>query len=139
LLGKMKPKPKVYVLTAATPKDRIRDLHDALIDALQKDALCTVTFRGRVWRNMLMTSVTRTDEPDSPPSFDVELQNIRTAETANAALPDPADFHAKPQKQRGPQPSAAPAAEEKAALTGTGSQLHAMFSAGADAISGAVL
>lgn len=128
---------KTHVLSAIAPSDRIQALHDDLIKVKQGGFLCKFTFRGRIYRDQLVTSVTLTYDRTSPPVFDIETSAIATVKTALADLPDPADFHAKPTVSLGPAAKKVPSEAEIQRVDP--SLLKWATNGGLDAIAGSIL
>lgn len=90
--------PSVTVITADGPTDRIGDLHDALIKVKTEGRFCTVTFRGRIYPNYVVTKVgwkTQKNEVGLG-RFSLELQSINIVATDTADLPNPASLRLKP-------------------------------------------
>ncbi len=90
--------PSVNVIVSDGPKDRIGDLHDALIKVKSEGRFCTVTFRGRIYPNYICTKVSwKTQKGEAGLGrFTIELQSINVVETATADLPNPASLRLKP-------------------------------------------
>lgn len=88
-------------------KDRVSDAHDALIRILQGALLVTVTFKGRIYEEYLLTRVTLTSNPGEfgMGRFSVDARAFRTVTGATAQLPDPADFRALPKAKTGNKPA----------------------------------
>jgi len=92
------PSPSVNVIATDGPKDRIGDLHDALIKVKTEGLFCTVTFRGRIYPDYICTKVGwRTQKGEAGLGrFTLEMQSISVVETATADLPNPASLRLKP-------------------------------------------
>jgi len=88
----------VNVIVSEAPRDRIGELHDALIQVKQEARFCTVTFRGRVYPDFLMTRVgwKSTKGEAGLGRFTLNLQSLRIVATATATLPNPASLRLKP-------------------------------------------
>jgi hypothetical protein len=108
LLGTVGPEPEisVFVWSADTPRDRIGELHDQLIDVKQKSRFVTVTFRGRMYPGYILTKVrwSSTKGEVGVGRFHLELQSIRIVQNAVAELPDPASLRLKPKKNQAKPP-----------------------------------
>lgn len=92
------PAPSVNVIVADGPSDRIGDFHDAMIKVKTEGRFCTVTFRGRVYPNYVLTKVgwkTQKGEVGLG-RFTLEMQSIRIVTTETADLPNPASLRLKP-------------------------------------------
>jgi hypothetical protein len=91
-------------------KDRVSDAHDALIRILQGALLVTVSFKGRIYEDYLLTRVTLTSNPGEfgMGRFSVDARAFRTVTGATAQLPDPADFRALPKAKTGNKPPKTP-------------------------------
>jgi hypothetical protein len=114
-LGSDEDSTKVSVFQSDEPVDRIGELHDQLIAIKSKSRFVTVTFRGRIYPEFLITKVTWTTEPGKPGkgTFKLELQSVRLTTNGVADLPDPASLRLKPVKQQAnpPKPAAGSSAE----------------------------
>jgi hypothetical protein len=90
--------PNVNVIVADGPIDRIGDLHDALIAVKQNAYFCTVTFRGRIYPDYIVTKVGWKSVKGEVGlgRFTVELQSIHIVSTETADLPNPASLRLKP-------------------------------------------
>lgn len=97
---------KVLVWTSETPRDRIGELHDQLIDVKQRARFVTVTFRGRVYPGYILKKVTWSSRPGEVGlgRFQLELQSIRIVQNAVAELPDPSSLRLKPVKSTAKPP-----------------------------------
>lgn len=118
--------PSVTVITADGPTDRIGDLHDALIKVKSEGRFCTVTFRGRIYPNYIVTKVgwkTQKNEVGLG-RFTLELQSIHVVTTDTADLPNPASLRLKPvaTSAKPPKPVGDPAPD------GAGTNLESLAS-----------
>jgi len=102
LLGVEEETTQASVFQADQPVDRIGELHDQLISIKTNSRFCTVTFRGRVYPNFLVTKVNWSSAPREVGigRFKLELESIRIVTNATAELPDPASLRLKPAKQQ---------------------------------------
>jgi hypothetical protein len=93
-LGSEEESAKVTVFQSDEPVDRIGELHDQLISIKEKSRFCTVTFRGRVYPNYIVTKVGWSSAPGEAGigRFKLELQSVRLVTNATAELPDPASL-----------------------------------------------
>ncbi len=100
------------VLQADQPVDRVGDAHDTLIDIMNNALLVTASFKGRLYLDYLITSVTLESAPGKfgCGNFKVDLRAFRTVTGTNVKLPDPADFRALPSVKKGNKP---PKADEE--------------------------
>jgi hypothetical protein len=83
--------------------DRVADVHDHLIRILQGALLVTVSFKGRVYTDYLLTRVTLSSNSGEfgLGRFGVDARAFRTVTGETVQLPDPADFRALPTKKAG--------------------------------------
>jgi hypothetical protein len=98
------------VLQASAPVDRVNATHDTLIEIMNTGLLVTVSFKGRLYIDYLLTSVELSQGPGEAGMgrFMVDLRAFRTVEGVNVVLPDPADFRALPQVKKGNVPATTP-------------------------------
>jgi len=100
---------RVSVLQADSEVARVNEFHDALLDLQETTELLTITVKGQVWTDMVLTSVRRTDPQGKAgcAQFGIMLQQIRTVETQTVELPPVPKATAKVSKgavQYGPPP-----------------------------------
>ncbi len=109
-------------------KDRVSDAHDQLIRILQSALLVTITFKGRIYTDYLLTRVTLTHNPGEfgMGRFGVDARAFRTVTGATVQLPDPADFRALPKTASGNKPTKTPDPDP--------TQLKSLSAAGFDAL-----
>lgn len=93
----------VQTLQATTPADRVIAVHDQLIDILDNVLLVTVSFKGRLFVDYLLTEVElqQTAGKAGIGKFRVEARAFRTVTGTTVQLPDPADFRALPNTNKG--------------------------------------
>lgn len=98
---------KVQVLSAGAPVARVNQFHDALLSLLVSATPVIVTFKGHAYVDMVLTSVTRTDEGGQAgrASFAVELQQISTVETKTVDLPPVPKAKGPKQVAKPPEPT----------------------------------
>jgi hypothetical protein len=98
--------------------DRVADVHDQLIRILQGALLVTVSFKGRVYADYLLTRVTLTSNSGEfgLGRFGVDARAFRTVTGETVQLPDPADFRALPSKGAGNKGKKAPSPEPKESI-----------------------
>lgn len=128
---------KPYLMSSLLPNDRILELHDALILAQSTAALCKFTYRGRTYKDFLLTGVNLSYGKSAMGKFSLEAKEIRTVKTALTTLPKPADLTAKPPTKLGPQGKVGPPASEQEIIQA--SLAHQLGDFGLDAIAGAIL
>lgn len=108
---------KVHTLQAGGSLDRVNDLHDQLIGVKQNAIPITVTFKGRIYPDFIVTSIVRTDTKGEVglTRFTLECEQFQTVETGTAELPDPADLRPRAKKDDGKKPSETLSEAEEAA------------------------
>jgi len=133
LLGGAEDAAQVTVFQSDQPVDRIGELFDRLIQIKDNSYFCTVTFRGRIYPDYLVTKVGWTSAPGEAGigRFKLELQSVRLVSNATAELPDPASLRLKPQKQQTNPPKAASGGAEGASKKPRESILSQVSGAGA--------
>lgn len=102
---------QVRVLQATGgPVDRVNDTFDTLITILNTGLLVTVSFKGRLYIDYLLTSVELSQGPREAGMgrFKVEARAFRTVTGTTVVLPDPADFRALPKVGKGNTPTKNP-------------------------------
>jgi hypothetical protein len=82
---------------------RIAYVHDTLCEILRKALLVTVSYKGHIHKDYLLTRVSLTSNPGEfgLGRFGVDARAFRTVTGVDVQLPDPADFRATPQKKAG--------------------------------------
>lgn len=97
----------VLQVTAGAPVDPVNDTHDTLIEIMNTGLLVTVSFKGRLYLDYLLTSVELSQGKGEAGCgrFKVEARAFRTVTGVNVALPDPADFRALPKVSKGNTPA----------------------------------
>lgn len=121
------------ILQADTPIDRVGDTHDTLIEIMNGALLVTVSFKGRLYADYLLTSVELKNEAGKfgCASFSVDARAFRTVTGVRVQLPDPADFRALPASKKGNKPT-------KAGDPDPTKKGKSLLAQGTDAINGAV-
>ncbi|MES2384536.1 MAG: hypothetical protein V4593_08300 [Pseudomonadota bacterium] len=101
---------QVNTLQTASPVDRVNDTFDTLIEVMNTGLLVTVSFKGRLYLDYLLTAVelTQGKGESGMGRFKVEARAFRTVTGTNVALPDPADFRALPGVKKGNTPTKTP-------------------------------
>jgi hypothetical protein len=101
---------QVGVLQATQPVDRVNDTHDALIEIMNTGLLVTVSFKGRLYLDYLLTKVKLSQGKGEAGMgrFKVDLRAFRAVTGVNVVLPDPADFRALPKVGKGNTPTKTP-------------------------------
>ncbi len=96
----------VQTLQAATDVDRVAAVHEALCEILSKALLVTLSFKGRLYVDYLLTEVTLTESAGKfgAASFKVDARAFRTVTGVAVRLPDPEDFRALPSQNKGNKP-----------------------------------
>lgn len=103
----------ITVLAADTPVDRIHEFYERLLQLALAGSELTITFKGRDYARMRLTSVGKTDAPGEVgrSKFPVAFKEIRTVTTKQVKLPKVPQAKAK--KDLGAKTSKAQNAEEK--------------------------
>jgi hypothetical protein len=98
------------VLQATAPVDRVNDTFDTLVEILNTGLLVTVSFKGRLYIDYLLTTVELVQGKNEAGMgrFKVEARAFRAVTGVNVALPDPADFRALPKLAKGNAPTKTP-------------------------------
>jgi hypothetical protein len=98
------------VLQSSSPIDRVNETHDTLVEVMNTGLLVTISFRGRLYLDYLLTSVELSQGPGEGGMgrFMVALRAFRTVTGVNVVLPDPTDFRALPQVKKGNVPAKTP-------------------------------
>lgn len=111
---------RVSVLQADTDVARVNEFHDALLDLQAATELLTITVKGQVWTDMVLTSVKRTDPQGKAgcATFGVSLQQIRTIETQTVELPPVPKATAKVSRGKVSTDEATEKARDKSVLLG---------------------
>jgi hypothetical protein len=107
---------QVRVLQATGgPVDRVNDTFDTLIEIMNTGLLVTVSFKGRLYLDYLLTSVELSQGPKEGGMgrFKVEARAFRAVTGTVVALPDPADFRALPAVKKGNTPTKTPDPDPK--------------------------
>jgi Dit-like tail protein len=100
----------VATLKADTEVDRVNVAHDTLVGIMNTGLLVTVSFKGRLYLDYLLTSVELSQGKGESGCgrFKVEVRAFRTVKGTNVALPDPTDFRALPKVSKGNTPTKTP-------------------------------
>lgn len=100
----------VQTLQSAAPVNRVNDTHDALIEILNKALLVTLSFKGRLYIDYLLTEVELTESAGmfGCARFKVEARAFRTVTGTLVNLPDPEDFRALPAVSKGSKTTKTP-------------------------------
>lgn len=104
-----------HAFSADTPRDRIRDMHERLIELLDNSHEVEITFRGYTLDKMILTGLTSHSNPGELGSgrFSLKFNKLNTVTTQQGGdLPDPNDARLKAKKARAAK-AAAKASEEK--------------------------
>jgi hypothetical protein len=90
--------------------DYVNEAFDTLVGILNTGLLVTVSFKGRLYIDYLLTSVELSQGKGDAGCgrFKVEARAFRTVSGVNVDLPDPADFRALPTQKKGNQPAKTP-------------------------------
>lgn len=89
----------------SSPRSRIRDVYEKLIEAKESHALVTIITRDREYFDMLITRVAapRTVEKGSATAFELDFERIRVADSETVESPQPAEARGKTTKNKGGQ------------------------------------
>jgi len=100
----------VSPLQLGTPANRVLDVHVQLIEILDNVLLVTVSFKGRLFVDYLLTEVELTQSAGKfgAGHFKVQARAFRTVTGTTVELPDPADFRALPNTNKGNKPATTP-------------------------------
>lgn len=101
---------KAIVAVATTPSDLVNGAHDRLVEILQNLQRVTISFKGRLYIDYLLTEVELTHAAGQVGMgrFKCSARTINTVTGTSVKLPDPADFRATPQKNKGNKASTTP-------------------------------
>jgi hypothetical protein len=99
---------RVSTLQSASAVDRVGDVHDRLVEIMNGALLVTVSFKGRLYIDYLLTKVELLQQAGKAGmgTFKVTARAFRTVTGTTVSLPDPADFRALPKVNKGNKPSA---------------------------------
>lgn len=97
------------------PVDRVNEAFDTLVGIMNTGLLVTVSFKGRLYLDYLLTSVKLSQGKGDAGCgrFMVKARAFRTVTGVNVQLPDPADFRALPQQKKGNSPAKTPDPDPK--------------------------
>lgn len=109
----------VQVRQAEVVANRVLDVHDQLIGILDGALLVTVSFKGRLFPDYLLTEVELTQSAGKfgIGKFRVEARAFRTVTGTQVQLPDPTDFRALPNINKGNKPTTTPDPDPKKAVS----------------------
>lgn len=98
------------VLQAPQDIDRVARAFDTLVKILNTGLLVTVSFKGRIYPNYVLTTVELSQGRGESGCgrINVELRSFRTVKGIDVVLPDPADFRALPKNTKGNTPTVTP-------------------------------
>lgn len=90
-------------LQATSATDRVTSVHDQLIAIMNGKLLVTVSFKGRLYIDYLLTEIELSHQAGKfgQGSFKVQARAFRTVTGVAAQLPLPADFRAKANAKKG--------------------------------------
>lgn len=90
--------------------DYVNEAFDTLVDIMTTGLLVTVSFKGRLYLDYLITRVGLSQGKGDAGCgrFKVKARAFRTVSGVNVDLPDPADFRALPTQKKGNQPAKTP-------------------------------
>ncbi len=96
----------VDVLQSDSPVDRVNETHDRLVDIMNGALPVTVSFKGKLYKEYLLTEVELNHGAGyfGGGKFKVQARAFRTVTGTTAQLPDPADFRAAAKKAAGNKP-----------------------------------
>ena len=79
---------KIWVLEPKSDENRIQAIHDALVDVMKGAELCTISHKGLVLPDYVITSVSRSHQggQGGKASFTVELQHVQQVSTLSLSL-----------------------------------------------------
>lgn len=97
----------IDVLQADQPVDRVSEAHDRLIEIMNGALPVTISFKGRLYNQYLLTEVELTQAAGSfgAGKFKVQARAFRTVTGTTVELPDPSDFRALANKAKGNKPA----------------------------------
>lgn len=110
---------QVQVLAAGAPVARVNQFHEALLTLQRTATPCIVTVKGHSNADLVLTSVTRTDEQGKlgRASFTVQFKQIATVETQTVKLPPVPKAKAVKNQKKSEAEEATPEQEEEAGLS----------------------
>lgn len=99
----------VLQITGA-PVDRVNAAFDTLVGIMRTGLLVTVSFKGRLYADYLLTSVQLSQGKGEAGCgrFKVEARAFRTVSGIEVKLPDPEDFRSLPKQAKGSKPATTP-------------------------------
>ena len=98
---------QVDALKADQPVDRVSEAHDRLIEIMNGALPVTISFKGRLYNQYLLTEVVLEQAAGSfgAGKFKVTARAFRTVNSKEAKLPDPSDFRAQAKTAKGNKPA----------------------------------
>lgn len=99
LFGTKEKQLSVSVYQPASESDRVGDLDSLLAEILDNAYTCVMTWKGKVYPALQLTSCKRSDASTGEITFELEFRKVTRVSTQLAALPKPADLRAKPKKK----------------------------------------
>lgn len=98
------PQPlKVQVLEFPQPFDRIKEIHDQLLDLWKAGGTMSVVTSVRTYDTMVLTKISLPRTEPGGATFSLDLKQIRTVTTATVAAPKPAEKRGAPGAAKGSQ------------------------------------
>lgn len=94
---------RVQVLQFDQPFDRVKEVHDTLLDLWTKGATMSVVTSVRTYDTMVLTSVKMPRNEPGGATFSLDLKQIRTVTTATVKAPAPAEKRGAPGVGKGSQ------------------------------------
>ncbi len=94
---------KVQVLNFGQPFDRIKEIHDQLLDLWNASATMSVVTSVRTYDTMVLTSIGLPRTEKGGATFTLNLKQIRTVTTSTVAAPEAAEKRGAPAQAKGSQ------------------------------------
>jgi hypothetical protein len=101
---------RVSTLRSSAAVDRVGDVHDRLVEIMNGALLVTVSFKGRLYIDYLLTRIQLVQQAGKAGmgTFKIQARAFRTVTGTTVNLPDPADFRALPKVNKGNKPATTP-------------------------------
>jgi hypothetical protein len=106
LEGALTPPPvpvRVQVLNFNQPFDRVKEIHDQLLDLWKAGATMSAVTSVRTYDTMVLTGINMPRTEPGGATFTLGLKQVRTVTTAKVAAPKPAEKRGAPGQSKGSQ------------------------------------
>jgi hypothetical protein len=94
---------KAQVLGFPSPFDRVKEVHDALLDLWKNGITSSVVTSVMTYDTMVLTRINMPRTEPGGATFNLDLKQIRTVTTASVAAPKPAEKRGAPSQSKGSQ------------------------------------